>query len=463
MDDFEAFIYNLTSENPSQNVASIKNAVISRLEASDSDVTVESTDYFNHTYAPDLVLRWHGDHSIRPVFLRTSDNPEYIREDVSVIANQRPIIMPLTVLRDSQNAEALKVESAQASTLVATPSTISTFADTQGDKPVLGLLSKAVLQGGRGFVDQDRARSATATVDAGFTAAQHAEVKSTRDALTTAEDLLDATRAGILTRLLHAVWLGSGAPASTFPGAGGIATSLDAAGLKLLLDVVTSSDAEFWRRIGAGLTLERLCEIDASQESENLQHLVNSNLDRFRAKSLQLSDVTTSPVAAPEALRWFLHSGMLGLKDESFVSHFSPGPVSSLGSSTGSPSRQVRLRELVDRAALARVTIDELVIEAENGRRLEYRLPANTYIWDDPVLEEFSLALGKGSFVTSATVPLEGRTRHLKCDLQKHSAAGRTAAKFTLRELLNYALPVLGDLSPATNRKLAELTTQHDG
>ncbi|MDX3526006.1 hypothetical protein P1P75_06035 [Streptomyces sp. ID05-39B] len=457
MDAFSVVISDLTDQDPSRNVSSIKNAVIARLEASDQDVQIESTDFFNHTYAPDLVLHWRGEATSRHVYLRTSDNPEYIREDIAVVAGRNPIIMPLVPLRDSSSSSELENESANASTLVATPSSIHEFTEAGIDSPITGLLSHAVLQGGRGLLNEERARSVSSAVDAGFNAAQVSGVEETREAVVAAEELLDPARAGVLTRLLHAVWLGSGAPASAFPGATGITAELDPVSLKLLLDITVSEDPEFWRRIGSGITLEKLCELEVSRESDGLQYLIEASIDRLRAKSCRVSGIKSNDLDSLH-FRWFVSTGLLGFETRNYVTHFSPASASAMDSIERPDPIPPHLGLLIHRAKTSDINLDEITIESDDGRRIDYRAPTGTAIWRDTVLEQLANVLGtKRSSAVSAVVPLPGGARHLKCDLESLTASGRTGAKFYLSEMIQFALPLLRDLSRTESDQLYSL------
>ncbi|MFF5663693.1 hypothetical protein ACFY7F_12830 [Streptomyces griseofuscus] len=459
MNDFTVVISDLVEDDPARNVESIKNAVISNIRASDAAVEIESTDYFNHTYAPDLVLRWDKGKEERQVYLRTSGNPQYLREDVAVVSERKPILMPLAPLRDPDQVVELEIESARSSTLVADPASLYAFSAERHERPVLGLLSRAVLQGGRGLVDEARARTTSDAVGMGFVAAQQAEVESTRGAVVAAESLLDPAHAGQLTRLLHAVWLGSGAPATSFPGATGVTAELDAVGLKLLLDIAVTDDEEFWQRIGAGITLERVCEIEGGLESENLQRLIKSNLDHFRAKSCRISDV---PVQADygSAPRWFVHSGILGYTTDRYRALFSTGPVSSMDFMGYIEDGTVELGELLDRVSEAGIGISELVLESATGGRIDYRAPQNSDISRDDLLHDLSSALGNRSSVVSVVVPTGGGNRHLACDLTKRAATGRTVAKFYLSELVQNAVPVLRSLRPSERNLILDVPEQ---
>ncbi|WP_339155826.1 hypothetical protein [Actinomadura luteofluorescens] len=458
MDEVARAIANLAlDESPADNVASIKNAVISNFLSSDENVSVESTDYFNHTYAPDLILRWKRDKAVRHVFLRTINDPRYLSEDVAVVAQSQPIIMPLVPLSTGQNSTDLQAELARTRTLVATPSTIDTFNRARQRTAVAGLLSRAVFQGGRGLVDSERAASASDVVDDGLRAAQVANVPSTRRAIDLVEEILDLKHAGQINRLLQAVWLGSGAAASNFPGASEIMSGLDSEGLQLLLDLAVSDDPEFWRRIGAGLTFERLCEIDVGAGSNGLQHLVNGNLDHLRARACKALDgfVDDSPFEVP---RWSTASGMLQLHSTGFRAFFLPGSISDANLPESFEAAPVSLSDLLNRAEYADIQLSEVRIELDDGSRIDYRAPASGDISRGRIIRDLGRMLGRDSRMLNAVVALGFGSRQINCDLVNRVATGRTVAKFKLSELLTDAIPVIADLPPRVRRFINAVT-----
>lgn len=456
MDDLSRVLNNLVDDDPSRNVASIKNAVIADFVSSDKEVTVKSTDYFNHSYAPDLILQWKKDSSERHVFLRTTNDLDYLREDVTTVSDSKPILMPLVPLPSDADSGELEQESAYSQTLVAPPSTINAFSQAGRKNAVIGLLSRAVYKGGRGVVDQGRARVASETVAQGFVAAQRAEVESTRAAITLAEDLLNPSNSGQINRLLHAVWMGSGAAATAFPGATETVSSLDAEGLQLLLDISISDDPEFWMRIGAGLSLERLCETDVSSEVESLQYLVNYNLDRFRAKSCWVENADNFNLEISER-RWSVASNVLVLQTRSYRSYFSTRPLSALSLPFRQRGPFPSIGELLDRAQQAEINISEVRIEAEDGRQLDYRTSSEGSLAEDSLLRDLSSVIGRSSHVQSAIISLRDGSRYIKCDFETGTATGRTVAKLYLSEFLTSALPLLVDASRRERVAIAEL------
>ncbi|MFD6470265.1 hypothetical protein [Streptomyces goshikiensis] len=461
MEQFSSFISGLAADDSWSRVSSIKNAMASLIEELGSGIVVESTEYFNHTFAPDLILHWRGENVTRAVYLRATENPEYIREDISTLAHEAPIIVPLTGSWGSQETDSLDADSAEAKTLVAQPSALSEFAEGQAGSPILGLLSKAVAQGGRGVIDGRRARTVSASISDGFVAAQAADIDRTQEAVNTTASILDELRADHFTRLLQAVWVGSGAPASTFPGAATSIEHLGAIELELLLDVATSATFEFWKRIASNVSLETLSETRISTASSNLQFLMKAGLDHFRAKGLRIAATEPGPGSdAGDKWLWFTQPGAVGLQASRFTTFFTPGSISDIDvSDTAETPLEIGLSELLDRARAAEIRVEGLTLEDDIGRQITYRSPAETEIWRDKVLYALTQSLSNRSKVVSATITLQSQ-KNLKCDMEKMTASGRTGAKFTLSELVQKAIPTLRSLSEQERREISQM---HDG
>jgi hypothetical protein len=454
-DEVAVAISNLLDRDPDQNISSIKNAVIAQIMETDNSVIPETTDYFNHTYAPDIVLHWRSGRPDRRVYLRTYTNPAYLLEDIRVISGDQPILMALTPLDpngqlerrdDSSDAELLAEGSAQARTLVADPSTFNALSSERREHAIGRVLSRAVLQGGRGLIDAGRARSAGETMDLAFTAAQHADSRATRTAVEAAEALLDTDHARQLTNLFQALWLGSGAPATSFPGQTDLSTSLDANILELLLDmdVTITNDDDFWRRLGSGLTLERLCEVEAPSRSANLQKLVGVNVNLLRGRSCQVNETDEQrDVSTEDAMTWFLKDGLLGLSSSRFQILISPNSVSGTDFPQNDGVDSVGILELLGRAQTSGIEIGELELEAAGGRIVNYKTASRSDVTSDKLLVDLGNALGRQLVVRSVVAWLPGTVRQIRCDLTTRRAAGHTGARFYLSEFLMTAVPLL--------------------
>ena len=453
------------TDNPSKNISAIKNRIVNQLRASDEKLRIESTDYFNHSYAPDLVLRWSSDEGDqgRKVYLRTNADVDYLLEDVGIICRTHPILMPLKALGQFADRNGpLAEKSANTGTLVADPSAIQAFTEERKGYPVISLLSRAVLQGGRGLVDAERARGAGEKVNSGFDAAQRAAAEPIRQAMEITDSILDAAHAEQWARLFQALWLGTGAPATGFPGAVNQSVTLDPEALQLLLDVAATKDSSFWRRIGAGLTLECLLEVTASGESDNLQLLVLSNMDRLRARACRLIPNHERP-DQNLIQRWFVGKGLLGLQGAGFLAFFSTASLPDSGFPRAVTGQRVDVAELLERARLSRARIGELELEAAGGETVNYKNRARSDVADDSFLQDLGALLGRQMSVRSATTLLGFGTRHLRCDFTTRTANGRTVAKYSLSELISNAVSLLWPLLPDEREIVLRMARAADG
>jgi hypothetical protein len=279
----------------------------------------------------------------------------------------------------------------------------------------------------------------------GFTAAQHADSRTTRTAVEAAEALLDGSHARQLTNLFQALWLASGAPATAFPGQTDLSTSLDATVLELLLDmeVAITDDDEFWKRLGSGLTLERLCEVEAPSRSANLQKLVNVNVDLLRARSCQVNRIGEPAEKVDGTMTWFLKEGLLGLASSRFQVLISPNSISSTDFPQDDGVDSVGILELLGRARTSGIEIGELELEAAAGRIVNYKTASRADVASDELLETLGNALGRELAVRAVVAFLPGTSRQIRCDLKTRRASGNTGARFYLADFLTTAVPLL--------------------
>lgn len=469
VDNFSASLSNLLSDvDPRQHVTSIKTAVAERLREADPAVRIGRTEYFNHTYAPDLILDWGGD--TRRLYLRTTQRPDYLLDDLAIISDAHPILMSLgdlpteeapdegePVREPAEAEESVERQLAAASyrtrTLVTDPGSLGTLSDRRKVAPVVGVFSRALLRGGRGLVDAPRAERASADLDVGWSSANTADAAGTSRAIDTAESLLDLEQANQVTRLLQVAWIGSGAPASSFPATVGSLGLLESDNLRFLLDLESVEDDEFWTRVGYDLRLEHLADLGTvAPANENFQKLVLSALPRLRAHGCRV--VASDVVVKDATTRWFVQKGHLGLDHGAFRTYFAIGRVADLP--VAAPEQQpIPLGTVLARAAEAEVELAEVAMVTTEGRQLDYRADDATDIKNDSVLNRVSSVAGKGSTVRSV-MALSGSKR-MVCDLLTSTARGRTRADFFVSELLRIAVPLFRALTSSERESLAAL------
>lgn len=190
-------------------ITALKTSIANELVADDPTLRIQMTEYFNNTFAPDMVLRW-AEQEERQLFLRTNVDWAALMEDVAWVAERRPILMPLQQTERPRAQDDLQEVAARSSTLVTPRSSMAALADEGAPTQLSRLLTSSVLRGGRGVMDNSRAERTVASIDAAYTAAQAAEPAPVVQAVDELEELVDVRNSGVLTRFLQAVWIGSG-------------------------------------------------------------------------------------------------------------------------------------------------------------------------------------------------------------------------------------------------------------
>ncbi|WP_406084989.1 hypothetical protein [Streptomyces virginiae] len=421
----------------------IKDVVARELEETDSRAVVKKTDFFNHTFAPDLVLCWPGENE-RYVFLKSDTRPDVLRDDVNAVRKHNPIVFALDHVDAYSTDDVSLRQSKTDDTLLADSRGMEILIQSRHANPVVGLASSAVLQGGRGLLTEVEAHAMAESISAGFRGAQTLDVAATGKATDQITGHFDARRTSRLLRFLSAVWIGSGGSAANFPGEHDVTGDLDNSALEFLLDLPPIEDYEFWRRIGRNLLLDSISQLKLKGDSENLQYLVESNLDVLNARACRV--VSRSAELGEEgssSFRWALDREMLSLKGPRNAAYF----VSKMDDLRVEPETGdgISLQELLRRSESRRTPISELEL-ATPTRTISYATVHRDDVSHDEELLELSRTFSSAALVQTAVATLLG-SRPLVCDFPSRTGKGRTTSKFPLGELVPVALSLLTGLS----------------
>ncbi|WOF23666.1 hypothetical protein N8K70_03025 [Microbacterium betulae] len=421
-------------------IEAVKASVISTLRATDDSVRIHKTEYFNHTYAPDLVLTWAGLKADRKVYLRTTDREQYLAEDIQLLQQRDPMIMPLDgIQHDSVDAamRSLNNVSQSVGALVAETSSLTSLGESLGSSPVRNLASRAVLQGGKGLVDGAGAVNFGEAVSAGFSGALNGEVESTAGAVRAAEEILDPARTAALSELLQAAWVGGGNTSTSFPGTMESPASLGPDTLALLLDTVPGSDPEFWAHIARRLELGHLSGLSVSAENEAFQALLRAAAPRLVAKAARLVESDSDRV---DGLRWGTAHGLLTLLVGTLRVQFadrSQNEFASSGTDLSPSATRFRARAQANQTTVLRIVL------ASDDRRLEFVSEDGTSLVADNRIDRLEEQLGVAAKVRRAVV--ETRGPEMTVDFSSSTVGGNTSAKFSVQSLTDAVAGLLVD------------------
>lgn len=442
---------------PRESIQAVKLAIINELRAADAGLEVEYTDYFNHSFVPDLILRWPGQGDARELFIRADTNPAHLAEDISLVPDRRPIFFGLTAVTEAASGNSMVfAASRDAGALVTDADGVEGFIERKRANPLMGLASTAVLQGGRGVFDQENASGVATALEEGFASAKAGRGEETANAAALIPSLLDGNRASRLLHVMQALWVSSGASAANFPAALQPGR-LDDSSLLYLLALDPIDDVEFWRNLSADLTLDQLAGLQVERPNENLQLLIRANLDRLHARAARVISAENGAGAEREAQpRWVIEHGEVGLRIDGFCAYVF-GSAEKLGFSSRLDSEGIttdvffrRLQGLRE----ARIPIGRAELSG-GGRRLTYESESVDDITDDPEFRRVLDAMETVAQVRRVVVKLEDG-KQIKCNLMNATATGFGSSKYLLTELVSVALLSLADLGPEARSRLSE-------
>ncbi|WP_417233632.1 hypothetical protein [Arthrobacter sp.] len=321
----ESMLLALNASNPREVISGVKEVVAGKLQELDDRVEVSFTDYFNHSYMPDMVLAWRegSRKHERPVFVRTDVSPSGIAADIHGLIPQAPMIIAV----DEQSAghtarEAISEEKRhrQVDLLMTDSRSISAITAEQADEPkgydFSRLVTNNFLSGARGFIGEPEAQRL-----------QKVFILETEDELAEAgftevvNDFFMPDAAVRLTRSTQLVRDVLSGKLDSLSLSGQFSQTELRTLLPLLLGNETArQNKALWSQLGEVMSLPDLFEVSEELAFLELSPLLNANLHRWSAKRAQVAAVVhTDEEDADSALRanrWSIWRGLLALTTE---------------------------------------------------------------------------------------------------------------------------------------------------
>ncbi|WP_147459857.1 hypothetical protein [Actinokineospora cianjurensis] len=452
-----------SQSNPGSVIYAVKQAIINQIHEVDDRVVIRSTEYFNHTFAPDLVLTWNGGAIERQLFVRQDESSGELAEDVRQIGSSRPIIFNLDPVPPGRHApKDSDITLQRADTLLTDAAGMSEVGSRKRSSRVVKLAAPSLLQGGRGVFDERIAFEVSSGLARGFLGAENLRTEETRTAVLLIERVFSRIFAARLTDFLRAVWVGAGGMLSDFPSASSTSGGLTDEALRFLLDFEQNSTLEYWRRVGGNLTVERLLAISPAS-SDNLDRLITANLDRIVGKSCGVQSIVAAGSADDANSSWRVDDRSVIWDGRQARVRFAMNRDLATEDLRGRASG-IPLADLLERAQGNGVPLESLQMTATTtARQINYGSTLKSSaqnIAADPQLEAMSASLGDSMLVQRATAALPG-PRSLICDYQSKTAAGRTGAKFALADFFAFAVPLLAALDAEDSSSILELRRQN--
>ncbi len=190
----------------------VKGLVCDELKRVDPNAVVQTTDYFNHSFVPDILLAW-PDGVEREVFLRFVD-PQYLKMDLDRIGTAGPIVFDISSA-STRNLE-VAVDSPQ-DTLNQFEAVMITDAEaTEQIRPrrntnsIVEMVTANVLKAGRGEYSGESARQLMYMAQIGFEGVLGLNPSMVEGAMQTFEEKFDIDFERRIERLLQLFWWANG-------------------------------------------------------------------------------------------------------------------------------------------------------------------------------------------------------------------------------------------------------------
>lgn len=314
----------------------VKRLVCDELALADPTAQIQTTDYFNHTYVPDIVLDWDNQEQ-REVYLRFVSAPERFLADVERIGSDGPIVfdLSLSVQPEDGRAQLTTMPLAVREARERSPQLLMTDGEaTRHVRPkdtknmVERLVVSNLMRSGRGRLDESTAKSTVAVSRAGYYGAIGAEPDDVKAAATVARQMLDPETERRVKRTLQLLWWVGGSDPQEFPIGVSDDMELNPSDTRdFLRDVFDDEhvidDDAFWSRLADRLSFDTLVNVGDVAHSDNLHRLMKQLVGR-----LKLSHVTLDRCKPKLPLfgkyNWSLENNFLCLCGPSWECRFTP-------------------------------------------------------------------------------------------------------------------------------------------
>lgn len=248
-----------------ESIEAVHRVMTGGLREIDPQAEIRQTGYFNHSWAPDFVLRWPDGGEERHVFLRFSVfHPEFRRE-LDYLGDAPSVFIGLETEPQSRQVDlGVAVSDVSTAPLVTETRAIGRMAAAAESERETRPATREVIRGGVGVVDETAAGEILSSFREALALIRDtpdpAALRSVLDSLETAFAREASLR---IERLLRSRWIGAGARAELFPGlvpwdlataeVGELADLVEA-----LLDQPDEPDANTWAEIASYVGADRL-------------------------------------------------------------------------------------------------------------------------------------------------------------------------------------------------------------
>lgn len=377
----------------------------------DPEAVIHRTDYFNHTYIPDVVMRW-PDEQQRDVFLRFL-SPDSTKSDFERLGRGGPVffdLSPATQSADSSDEAATVPESSWKSAprvLVTDTEATQIIRPSESKNPVERVFTSNLLRGGRGQLTAHSAEAGMVSIRAGFEGAATLNSDLIRSTVETARLMLQDEYERRIEKLLQLLWWAGGGEPDEFPLSFLDDTELNPSDTReFLREVFTNEhpidDADFWERLADRITYDMLVDVGEIQASDNLNRLMSPLSRKLVLSHAAVNRDDRLPLYGD--LAWEISDSFLQLRGFGWACRLTPH--GNRFSQRRNEGRAVALRVAEARSSAYLVTEAEI---EESARRVHFTRIEDTEMTASSTLKTLMEGFDADSHIRSLVVEVQHR------------------------------------------------------
>ncbi|MCB8914010.1 hypothetical protein KUG88_28325 [Rhodococcus rhodochrous] len=312
----------MLADSPEQIISSVKSIVSEEIASLDSGVEISYTEYFNHTYMPDMVLSWPRQNEVRPLYLRSSFREGVTESEVRGLEGTEPVVLGLQSATEGGVEDTIR-ESARSTrrVFVTDIGSIDSFGRAGAVKggqstPLVEVLKSNLFRAGRGFMGSEDVTTLTEAAERAVSSDPEVSASGLRDLEEAASGIYaedGAYQIGRVGRILQAAGTSMSIQSQLE-----LEGRLSESDIRIVLPYLlrrpdVSDNLEFWSAISRLVDLESLENV-IELEGLDITRLVNpDSLKSWSAcrAELALNNDFDEEFDSADVTRWSIRAGKL--------------------------------------------------------------------------------------------------------------------------------------------------------
>lgn len=198
-----------------ETIQSIKDKTRYYIEQCSPESNIRYTDYFNHTFIPDMVIDWNKQE--RYLYIRTTSDINWIFEDAKLLDIFHPIILTIEDFSEITDKSTLELQSKTINSLISNTMTLGMLAKQNREQTIYKIVNYPIPQYGRGLFTKPLATKTAQDFIDGTNAAESLNGNQVAQSLQTMHQVMSNDGRNQIDSFYQALWCGHGGAITDYP------------------------------------------------------------------------------------------------------------------------------------------------------------------------------------------------------------------------------------------------------